>query len=379
MFSNISIDITRFDGDVVVNSLGIGRRLSVPGMLFRSILKECEDKEDLMDEVLDKGRDLSFGDIFLTSSYGLPFKEIIHVITPFYKDDISLEKIKKCYEDVLELALKRGYSSICLPLIGTGANGYPLDDTAMVARKTCYLFALKHPEMDVYFNVYSVEIAPRREESIQFYKAPPFEYKGEHTLLDEAKVERGDSFAAVIRKIVFLKTIGTKDKKEQVLSEMWVGIDSLVANSKNKNHEIVVQAGNHIHKVHIGEEKLNMALFDEAPNSHSPKYEWKKCKTSKGKDKGKYVWQRPNKIEILLTSVVLGLNEEEAFELYDFCGFSLSKYEMREDALRHCLACLNGSDPWANMSNIYRFYTSESIYDYVQDREKIYVDEGEDW
>ena len=95
--------------------------------------------------------------------------------------------------------------------------------------------------------------------------------------------------------------------------------------------------------------------------------------------KGKgYVWQRPNKAEILLACVGMRLRSKEVLEVYEFCGFSLSHYERYDEAFRRCLPFVHKGD-WVSIVSQYRFFTSETIYDYHEDRKKIYVNSGEKW
>jgi hypothetical protein len=110
--------------------------------------------------------------------------------------------------------------------------------------------------------------------------------------------------------------------------------------------------------------------------SHAPEYEWKKVKSS-GK-KG-YVWQCPNKAEILLASIAMHLEPEEVFEVYSFCGYALSEYDRYDYAFRKCVPLLSESDPWTHILQDYRMFTSESLYLYQENRKKKYTDHGEKW
>ena len=430
MYQTISADITTFDGDIIVNSLGAGERIELPGQLYRSILRSCDDPKALMEEVTRIGKNLDFGEVYLTDSYGLPCKKILHVVTPFRRFDPGHSKIAKTYEAILELALKSGLKSISVPPIGTGANGYDSDKVALIAQRICYRFSLEHPELDIYFNVYSVE---HREEEMFSNRRSRRHYEGEPrifghsnackssssdedeeeeeyedlegepgacyeshadsllpeggldegeslSLMEEVGLEDEDSFATFVRKLVFARTPGDKRTKELALEDTWFNINAMVGNVKNEKQEKdLTHDANLIAASQIGGEALKKVLSPAPKSSHAPEYEWKKQKVN-GKNKGgKYVWQRPNKAEILLAAIALHLTPEETLEVYEFCGFSLSKYEMHERAFRKCVAKIKYPNPWTVIVKEYCFYTSESIYDYKEERKKIYADRGEKW
>ena len=407
MYHTVSIDITTFSGDCIVNSLGAGEYIRKPGRIFQSILDASTDSGALMEKVFEKGANLPFGSVFMTDSFGLPCKKIIHVITPYKRFDHDNSQIAKCYEHLLQLALDSEMKSISVPLIGTGANGYPSDKVASIARRICYLFAQDHPEIEVYFNVYSVEFTPSgqrratrgdrlsdgmrnmpaqggysyddgedhlRSKSVLSSCAPPVE-KPHVSFLEEIGIEDEDSFAALVRKCVFTRSKGKKTDKMAVLQDTWLEINSLVGSFKGDSKTLAET----VHAIHISKEKgmpLDEDYLTDAKSTHCPEYEWKKVKNTKGKG---YVWQRPNKAEILLACIALHLKPEEVMEVYDFCGFSLSKYERHERAFRECVAKIQSSNPWTNIVKAYAFATSESIYEYKEDRKKIYVDHGEKW
>ena len=171
MYHNVSSDLTTFQGDCIVNSLGAGEYIERPGRIYRSILNASNDSVALMKEVTEKGKNLPFGSVYMTDSFGLPCKKIIHVITPFRRFDRDNSQITKCYESLLKLALDSGMKSISVPLIGTGANGYWSDKVASIARRVCYRFAEEHPEIDVFFNIFSVEFGSPEEDELQRERA----------------------------------------------------------------------------------------------------------------------------------------------------------------------------------------------------------------
>ncbi|MDY6393180.1 MAG: macro domain-containing protein [Bacilli bacterium] len=406
MYHNISIDITTFPGDCIVNSLGAGEYITQPGRIYRSILNAAEGRNDLWHEVADKGTNLPFGSVFMTDSFGLPSKKIIHVITPFRRFDRDYSQITKCYESLLQLALDSGMKSISVPLIGTGANGYHSDKVASIARRVCYRFAESHPEIEIFFNVYSVEFGPDEEELLREERccsvsktgglprdssfrrdqdlgtaSRPGDSREERpskpkiSFLEEIGIEDEDSFATLVRKCVFTRAKGSKIQKEAALEDVWLEINSLVGDFKT-DFDTLEDTINTLHESKEKGAPVDKTLLMDWKTSHCPEYEWKKVKNGKGKG---YVWQRPNKAEILLACIALHLKPNEVMEVYEFCGFSLSKYERHERAFRECVALIRSRNPWTEIVKAYSFATSESLYEYKEDRKKIYVDHGEKW
>ena len=395
MYHNVSFDLTTFTGDAIVNSLGAGDFIRRAGRIYYSIINASNDATALMNEVSEKGQNLPFGSVYLTDSFGLPCKKIIHVITPFRRFDRDNSQIAKCYEDLLQLAWDSGLRSISVPLIGTGANGYRSDIVASIARRICYRFAEEHPEMEVFFNIYSVECGlsdeiysyGRMEGMVRHPEssAPDFPLnqanlpearisKPHPSFLESIGIEYGDSFATLVRKCVFARVSGTKAEKDEALESVWLEINSLVGDFKS-DFAVLSETVNSIHESKEKGLPTNKQLLS-GKTSHAPQYEWKKVKNPKGKG---YVWQRPNKAEILLACIAMHLKPYEVMEVYEFCGFSLSKYEMYDYAFRECVQLINKKDPWTQIVQRYRNYTSESLYAYREERKKIYVDDGEPW
>ena len=114
-------DITEIKADAIVNS--VGPNGSVHGRLCKAILNAAEsyDMKVAVDSVIDGVP----GTTFVTNGGKLPAKHVIHVVTPYKShDDENNSKLLDCYRKVINLAIKNGYKSIGLPLIGSIASGY---------------------------------------------------------------------------------------------------------------------------------------------------------------------------------------------------------------------------------------------------------------
>ena len=126
-------DATKFKGDAVLNSLGIdGRKY---GRLCKSIITAANDSS--ITNFVNSKTNSKPGDIYLTSGGNLKAKNIIHLVTPFKKDDDGNKNLKDAYSAVINFAIEQGYKKICLPLIGTGSNGYSQSESYDAVTSAC--------------------------------------------------------------------------------------------------------------------------------------------------------------------------------------------------------------------------------------------------
>lgn len=115
------IDITKIEADCIVNSLG--PNTSLFGKICSKIVSEAHSKE--IDAMLKKHPNANIFDTFITDAGDLKSNHIIHIVMPFKKDDDKYKNnLKKAFKIVIDLAIEKGYKSIAIPYIGTGANGY---------------------------------------------------------------------------------------------------------------------------------------------------------------------------------------------------------------------------------------------------------------
>ena len=113
-------DVTTYKVDAIVNSLGVYG--NVYGKLCKNIITKAKDDE--LKAFIDKQNN-PIGTVLVTGAGNLNCKNIIHVVTPFKKDDDENNSLLiKAYKDCLNKALELGHKSIAMPFIGTGANGY---------------------------------------------------------------------------------------------------------------------------------------------------------------------------------------------------------------------------------------------------------------
>ncbi|PKN71582.1 MAG: O-acetyl-ADP-ribose deacetylase [Deltaproteobacteria bacterium HGW-Deltaproteobacteria-12] len=83
------------------------------------------------------------GQAVITTGGNLQAKYVIHTVGPIYRGGTRNEAIllQSAYRESLKLALRHNLQSISFPAISTGVYGYPIDEAAHLALKTCIEFA----------------------------------------------------------------------------------------------------------------------------------------------------------------------------------------------------------------------------------------------
>ncbi len=131
-------DITEETTDAIVNAANelLAGGAGVDGAIHRAggrtIIDECR-----------KIGGCPTGQAVITTGGNLKAKYVIHTVGPIYRDGIRGEArlLESAYLNSLELARKNSLRSISFPAISTGVYGYPVDEAANIAIKTCVDFA----------------------------------------------------------------------------------------------------------------------------------------------------------------------------------------------------------------------------------------------
>ena len=167
-------DITELEVDAIVNAAN--SQLMVGGGVDYAIHQAAGP--GLKNEIDSQAKYLNPGEVLLTSGYRLPAKYVIHTVAPRWSggDDAEFDVLFTCYAESIELALKKGLSSIAFPALGTGAFGVPVEVSAEAAVRAIAEFDLSD-EFEVILCCYSQDDYETYASTIQ-------------RTLDEAKQER---------------------------------------------------------------------------------------------------------------------------------------------------------------------------------------------
>lgn len=109
------------------------------------------------------------GQAVITTGGNLKAKYVIHTVGPIYKDGTKGEAflLQSAYKKSLELAREKGLQSVSFPAISCGIYGYPLEEAARLALKTCIEFARSNTDIKIIrhilfswpiYEVYSAEL-----------------------------------------------------------------------------------------------------------------------------------------------------------------------------------------------------------------------------
>ena len=91
-------DITLCKVDAIVNS--VGTETTVLGGICRSILLKANSSE--LHKIIEDANNVYYvGEFFVTKGYNLPAKQIIHLISPNFKNDKDYSVLKDCLRRIL--------------------------------------------------------------------------------------------------------------------------------------------------------------------------------------------------------------------------------------------------------------------------------------
>ena len=145
-FRIITGDITKYNGDVIINSVGVTS--TIYDGICGSIVKASESDE--LKKIIDGVNDVySVGEYFITQGYKLPVSNIFHLITPNYDDDPYYKQFKECIRRILNECKYRHWRKIGFPSIGTGANKYDKVESRKIIKEMCESYCEIYTGMDI--------------------------------------------------------------------------------------------------------------------------------------------------------------------------------------------------------------------------------------
>ncbi|MGN1398461.1 MAG: macro domain-containing protein [Erysipelotrichaceae bacterium] len=150
-FDIVDKNIVEMEVDAIVNSanhyVAVGR--GVDSQIYQkagSQLFKAREKIGIID----------YGQAVITDGYQLPAKKIIHTVAPIYNGKSEcIELLYSCYATSLKLAFDNNCSSVALPLLASGNNGFPKDIALKVANEAIQTFLKEHEDIFIYLLIYS--------------------------------------------------------------------------------------------------------------------------------------------------------------------------------------------------------------------------------
>ena len=115
---------------------------------------EAAGREQLM-EARRKIGDIEEGCAAATPAFNLPYRIIIHTVSPVWQDGQhgETELLRSCYLSSLKIAEENACASVAFPLLASGSNGFPKDIALKTALDAIQSYLMDH-EMNVILAVF---------------------------------------------------------------------------------------------------------------------------------------------------------------------------------------------------------------------------------
>ena len=184
-------DITRVEADAIVNSTN--EHLRVGGLGVDASIHAAAGPE--LEAALSAIGRCPVGSAVVTESFGISTcRYIIHAVGPVRqhrsglfagkKEEQDRKLLRDCYRAVFTAAREHGCSSVAMPLISAGANGFPKETAYAVATAAAREFLLNlrdDEDMMIYIVLYdneSLEISAKVHDRVLHYISD--HYRDEH-------------------------------------------------------------------------------------------------------------------------------------------------------------------------------------------------------
>ncbi|AYC28534.1 macro domain-containing protein [Paenisporosarcina cavernae] len=162
-------DITKMNVDFIVNPSNtlLEKGAGTSGMIF-----DAAGETDL-ETVCISLRPVPLTQAVHTPAFDLPSRHILHVAVPTFGFHLQSDRalLMETYNHALMLADKLNARTIAFPLLGSGANGYPKEMAFDIANKAITAYLQRH-DITVYlvlFDQEAVEVSRKIKASVQHF------------------------------------------------------------------------------------------------------------------------------------------------------------------------------------------------------------------
>ncbi len=288
------------------------------------------------DELLEERRrigEIRVGDAAATGAYRLPYKIIIHTVSPIWTDGMhgETEALRSCYIRSLEIAREHQCASVAFPLLASGSNGFPKDIALKTALDAIQSYLLEH-EMQVILAVFdkqSFELSSNVYAEVKSYIE---EHQVEDLSEKEYRHSRREGFAGLV-------SGRDRRKSDAYAEELYCDADYSTSNfalpklSEMESYSRILRDG-------VREETFQVKLLNliDASGETDPMV-YKRANVDRKlfakirKDEN----YKPSRKTAIAFAIALKLSLPEAQDLVNRAGYSISQSTTFDLIIRYCL------------------------------------------
>ena len=338
-FQIIRNDITKVAADAIVNSANPNPIYA--GAVDRSIYLAAGARKLLAER--EKIGHIAVGSASYTPAFNLPAKYIIHTVGPVWIDGEHSEaaSVRSCYTESLKLANDLGCRSIAFPIISSGAYHFPKDLALEAATSAIYAFLLHH-EMDVYLVVYdqdAFDYSGKIFQGIREFISEDYIDEQNQAAINAAadgdlSVSSSLISKGVAKGLIPQETLDKINSHKEELKSKYGSTINLPAvqipNQTGPDLEEILQQD----EFHFGDYLCKLIAEKGMKNSEA----YSAANISKQAfSQIKYSKNPPLRSTVAAFAVALHLSEAEAERLFESAGYSLSKTQKYDRAVRYFL------------------------------------------
>lgn len=258
---------------------------------------------------------LSYGDTAMVEVQGFLAKYLIFAVSPPWKCGSVKEEqwLEKCYLDSFQLALDKGCTSMAIPLLSSGNQGFPIDVALQIALSAINQFLLKN-DMKIYLVVFNHKVYQLSEKLFPSIKS----YIDETYIQEELEFEYQE-IANGVRE----RRYDRRDFPQVVSNEKFL-MNSIVLEQRCDEEGTFEQLENLVNAMDETFSQSLIRIIDQKGLKDSDVY--KKANIdrklfSKIKNNKEY---RPSKTTSIAFAIALELDLKQTNELIGKAGYTLS-------------------------------------------------------